>query len=125
VLGAAVLFALVLLGFASVKSHRDLVAARDHEKLLRSTISDTEHRIQRLHGNIQELRSDPLALERLAREELGLVKPGDVVLVLPAEPGTKPPGAPGVPLHAAGSPPLPAEILPASVPESAPRKGPG
>jgi len=86
-MGAAVLFALVLLVFASVKSHRDLAAARDHERLLKTTIGDTEHRIELLRGRIGQLRSDPAMLERLAREELGLVKPGDVVFVLPEEPG--------------------------------------
>jgi cell division protein FtsB len=107
VLGAAVLFALVLLGFASVKSHRDLVSARDHERLLRTTITDTEHRIERLRGNIQQLRGDHDTLERLAREELGLVKPQDLVIVLPVEPGA--PTVARIFSHA----------LPASVPDAA------
>jgi cell division protein FtsB len=124
VLGAAVLFALVLLAFASVKSHHDLVEARDHEKLLRTTIGLTEHRIERLHGHIRQLRNDPDTLERLAREELGLVKPGDLVLVLPEEAtGAKPgstvqdPSFPGIRSGAA----IPAELLPASVPSAVPR----
>ena len=32
---------------------------------------------------IQALRSDPTTIERLAREELKLVKPGEIVLVSP------------------------------------------
>jgi hypothetical protein len=32
---------------------------------------------------IQRLRTDPTASERLAREELNFVRPGEVVLVLP------------------------------------------
>jgi cell division protein FtsB len=119
-LGAAVLFALVLLAFASVKSHRDLVAARDHERLLRSTIGSTERRIERLHGRIRQLRQDPDTLDRLAREELGLVKPGDVVIVLPEEPGAARPAT------ATRAPALPAEVMPASLPEStAHARGPG
>ncbi|MEA2695633.1 MAG: Septum formation initiator [Acidobacteriota bacterium] len=113
VLGAAVLFALVLLAFASVKSHHDLVAARDHERLLRSTIGFTEHRIERLHGRIQQLRGDSGTLDRLAREELGLVKPGDVVIVLPEEPGAARPAV------LPRAPAMPAEVLPASLPEAA------
>ena len=35
---------------------------------------------------IQSLRSDPNAIEKLAREELKLVKPGEVVLVTPEPP---------------------------------------
>ena len=37
------------------------------------------------HFEIELLRHDPATLERLAREELGLVKPGDLVMLLPAE----------------------------------------
>jgi cell division protein FtsB len=144
VLGAAVLFALVLLAFASVKSHHDLVAARDHEGLLRTTIGLTEHRIERLHGRIRQLRNDPDTLERLAREELGLVKPGDMVLVLPeATAGAKPhvagiAGIAGIAdtagiadiagIGVGSLPPgfrpgtgIPAELLPASVPAAVPR----
>jgi len=129
VLGAAVLFALVLLAFASVKSHRDLVAARDHERLLRATIGLTEQRIERLHGRIRQLRNDPDTLERLAREELGLVKPGDLVLVLPEEAGAAMPGAqrsslsPGIPGRSGTA--IPAELLPASLPAAVQARGPG
>jgi len=120
VLGAAVLFALVLLAFASVKSHRDLVAARDREKLLKASIHDTEQRIERLHGRIRQLRGDRDTLDRLAREELGLVRPGDVVIVLPAEPAA-PPAATATPavavLPKAPAPAAPAVgILPAQGP---------
>ena len=122
-LGAAVLFALVLLAFASVKSHRDLVAARDHERLLKSTIGATEQRIERLHGRIRQLRGDADTLDRLAREELGLVKPGDVVIVLPEETGD---ARPATAIRAPAPPPMPAEVMPASLPETAAHaRGPG
>ena len=42
---------------------------------------DTEN--QQLTTEIQALRTDPTAIEKLAREELKLVKPGEVVLVSP------------------------------------------
>ena len=42
---------------------------------------DTEN--QKLTTEIQALRTDPTAIEKLAREELKLVKPGEVVLVTP------------------------------------------
>ncbi len=38
---------------------------------------------KQLTEEIQALRSDPNTIERLAREELKLVKPGEVVLVTP------------------------------------------
>ncbi len=37
-----------------------------------------------LIGEIQTLRSDPAEIERLAREELRLVKPGEFVLIVPS-----------------------------------------
>jgi cell division protein FtsB len=116
VLGAAVLFAMVLLAFASVKSHHDLVAARDREKQLKASIHDTEQRIERLHGRIRQLRGDRDTLERMAREELGLVRPGDVVIVLPAEPPAPRPtvavsGGPGAAPGGGGA--QPARVLPA------------
>mgnify|MGYP001356888855 CR=1 FL=1 len=42
---------------------------------------DTENK--QLTDEIQALRTDPGTIERLAREELKLVKPGEVVLVAP------------------------------------------
>jgi len=46
-----------------------------------STTLDSE--TKKLSAEIQALRSDPTTIERLAREELKLVKPGEVVLVTP------------------------------------------
>jgi cell division protein FtsB len=85
VLGAVVAGALLLLGVAGVKSWRDLDAARAREAALEQSIDDAEGRIEQLHGKIERLKSDPSTLERLAREELGMVRPGDVVIVLPPE----------------------------------------
>ena len=38
---------------------------------------------KQLNAEIQALRRDPTTIEKLAREELKLVKPGEVVLVSP------------------------------------------
>ena len=46
-------------------------------------ISRIERENQQLNEEIQALRTDPKAIEKLAREELKLVKPGEVVLVTP------------------------------------------
>ena len=40
---------------------------------------------KQLSDEIHALRTDPTTIEKLAREELRLVKPGEVVLVTPAE----------------------------------------
>ena len=83
--GAAVFLFVALLGIAAWKGSRDLAAARERERLLESRIEDTQERIDELRGRIDRLRSDPGTLERLAREDLGMVRPGDVIIELPPD----------------------------------------
>jgi cell division protein FtsB len=40
----------------------------------------------KLQGQIEELRSDPRAVERIAREEMGLARPGEFIFRLPESP---------------------------------------
>jgi cell division protein FtsB len=88
-LGAVLLF-VTLLGAAGLKSYRDLNAARAHEQQLESRIEETRNGIDRLRGRIDRLRGDPAMLERLAREDLGLVRRQDVVIELPRDPAPAP-----------------------------------
>ncbi|HWM90634.1 MAG TPA: septum formation initiator family protein [Thermoanaerobaculia bacterium] len=91
VVGATVLLFVALLGIAAWKSSRDLAAARERERLLDTRIEETRDRIGGLRGRIERLRSDPGTLERLAREDLGMVRPGDVIIELPdPSPGKHP-----------------------------------
>lgn len=85
VLGASVLLFLTVLGIAGVKSSHDLEAARQRKLLLETRIRAAESEIGRLQNRIERLRSDPGLLERHAREDLGMVRPGDVVIELPIE----------------------------------------
>lgn len=79
-------FALLgLLAMAGVKSYRELAAAQDVEASLRREISETQTRIRALTEHIDRIENDPATLERLAREELGMVREGDLVIVLPEE----------------------------------------
>jgi len=83
---AALMFScMALLTVAGLKSYRDLGLARGREHLLESRIEQTEGRIEILRERIELLRDDPATLERLAREHHGLVKPDDLVIVLPEE----------------------------------------
>lgn len=91
VIGVVALFLLALLATAGVKSFRDLKAARDLEDRLERRIAETEGRIDVLREHVRRIDKDPLTLERLARENLGMVKPDDVVIVLPEEPESTPP----------------------------------
>ncbi len=90
VLGLAVAASLGLLATAGVKSYRDLAATRDHEQKLMREIAGANERIRALHGRIESIQNDPAVLERLAREDLGLVREGDVVIVLPEPPPESP-----------------------------------
>jgi cell division protein FtsB len=92
ILGAAVLLFVAVLAMAGTKSYRDLEAARQHKHLLETRIQETQGEIARLRGRIERLRSDPGTLERLAREDLGMVRPGDVVIELPQDPLPPKPG---------------------------------
>jgi cell division protein FtsB len=118
----AALCVLALLALAGVKSYRDLDAARGQERQLQTQIRQTGQRIARLRGRIERLRGDPVALENLAREQLGLVRPGDVVIVLPADgaparPRAAPPALPNPPVAAT---PGPMPALPATLTPQAP-----
>lgn len=84
-LWGAVLFLLALLALAGGKSYRDLAAVRERESVLESQLAATRAEIESVERRLERLRRDPLTLERLAREELGMVRPGDVVIVLPPE----------------------------------------
>ncbi len=81
-LGIAVGFVAVLLVTAGAKGCRDLESVRDRETLLQGRIASSESEIERLERRLELLRSDPDTLERLAREELGMVRPGEKVIVL-------------------------------------------
>jgi cell division protein FtsB len=59
-------------------------ARRQYQQLARS-LEDLKHENARLRGQARRLREDPAAIESLAREELGLIGPGEVVFILKDE----------------------------------------
>jgi cell division protein FtsB len=93
VIGAVVLLFIALLAAAGLKGYRDLTAARARERQLATRVDDTKRSIEQLRGRIERLKSDPAMLERLAREELGMVKARDVVIELPPGGLEEPPPA--------------------------------
>ena len=54
------------------KKHQELVAAIEHLR--------TEN--ARLRDDARRLRSDPATIEALARQELGLIKPGEMLFIV-------------------------------------------
>ena len=134
VLGATVVLVLALLAIAALKSNRDLQAARSRERLLTGKIAATVAESERLRVRIDRLRHDPGMLEKLAREDLGMARPGDVIIELPeaaaAAPAVPLPPAPAVPPSAprptpavsSAPPSAPPAVVPAS--SSSPSTGP-
>lgn len=74
--------ALVLLFAASFKGYGDLRLGRAREAQLQGEIEASEGRIEALEERVERLREDPAMLEQLAREELLMARPGEVVIVL-------------------------------------------
>jgi len=82
---ATVAFLAVVIAVAGAASYKDLTAARARETALGERLAETRARIEALERQVQRLTDDPETLERVAREELGLVGPDDIVVVLPEE----------------------------------------
>lgn len=79
---------LLLLVAAGAKGYQDLRIAQNRELDLKQRITQSQDRIDQLKRRVEALAKDPAALERLAREELWMARPEDVVIVLPAAPNT-------------------------------------
>jgi len=60
----------------------ELLRARQEIESLDREIAALREGNQALLEEIRDLKSSPLAVERLARENLGLVKPGEIVLLI-------------------------------------------
>ncbi|MCB1032919.1 MAG: septum formation initiator family protein [Acidobacteria bacterium] len=85
VVGATLLTLLALLALGGVKSYRDLTLARERVRELEEQIRAAHERIESLKQEILQLKGDPNTIERRAREDLGLAKPGELVILLPDE----------------------------------------
>ncbi len=46
-----------------------------------------------LEGEVKDLKTDPQTIEKIAREELGQARPGEVIIKLPAAPNESEPAA--------------------------------
>jgi cell division protein FtsB len=68
---------------------------RAEVEALHRDVQALEAENERLSHAIGELKTDPAAVERIAREELGLVRPGERVLRFPRS--SPSPGAPDAP----------------------------
>jgi cell division protein FtsB len=86
VLGATAAILVLALFVAGLRSYRDLSVQRARQAALVERIADTKVRIEQLEQQIELLKTDPGTLERVAREDLGMTRPGDIVIrVKPVE----------------------------------------
>ena len=85
---AATLFCVILvlaLAVGSLFGDRgilQLVDQKERAAKLAQDLEDLRAENLRLAAEIQSLRTDPRAIERLAREELGLARPGETVFLI-------------------------------------------
>ncbi|MDE2921668.1 MAG: septum formation initiator family protein [Acidobacteriota bacterium] len=82
-IGVGLILALLFLARAGSESYAGLAELAEREAELEIDLEETRLRVERLRRTVELLQDDPVVLERLAREELGLVRPGDTVVVLP------------------------------------------
>lgn len=75
--------AMLLLAVFNDKGLLEVHTQAEKLSTLESEITRVDGNNKQLTAEIQSLRSDPNAIEKLAREELKLVKPGEIVLVTP------------------------------------------
>ena len=99
-LSALLVFFVFVLATAALKGWRDLETTHARERALRQGVQATEARISDLKRRIERLRHDPIALDREARGQLGLVRPDDVVIVLEPGSGDSPGATPAPPAPA-------------------------
>ena len=84
-IAAVVLLAASLAGFGVRESIR-VWQLRQELSALEADVSTLTERQKRLEEIAERLRSDPAYLEKLAREEMGMVREGETVLKFPSRP---------------------------------------
>jgi cell division protein FtsB len=83
VLGTVI--ALIALGVGSVFGDRGILSMlgeREKVEALQTQLEDLRAENARLSAEISDLRTSPRAIERLAREELGLARPDETVFLI-------------------------------------------
>ena len=66
---------------------RTLLEARGKNREIKQEIEKLGEENRQLEGEIHDLRSNPVAIEKLAREQMRMAKPNEIILVIPDEKG--------------------------------------
>jgi cell division protein FtsB len=81
----SLLFSALVFGFFLVNEHGLLQVRRQRLQLakMQAEVAQLDEDNRKLEAEVTALKNDPKAVEKTARETLNLVKPGEVVLILP------------------------------------------
>lgn len=81
----SILFSALVFGFFLVNEHGLLQVRRQRLTLskMQAEVSQLDEDNRKLEAEVAALKNDPKAVEKTAREMLNLVRPGEVVLILP------------------------------------------
>jgi cell division protein FtsB len=97
----SLLFSALVFGFFLVNEHGLLQVRRQRLQLakMQAEVAQLDEDNRKLGAEVAALKNDPKAVEKTAREMLNLVKPGEVVLILPEgwQARVKPPEFPAPP----------------------------
>ena len=72
------------------RGYLDVTRLRARQRAMKQESEEHLKRFQALKRDVDRLRTDPASVERIAREELGYVAPGEVTLLLPGEDPVEP-----------------------------------
>lgn len=81
-LGLAAVAALGFLSSAVTQGFRSMAEAEDERRQLVEEKARLEHEIARIEATLEAMQTDSEAVESMARDELGWIRPDEVVLVL-------------------------------------------
>ncbi len=94
----ALILILIALAIHEVFGERGLLALRrqrEEVETLQRQIQQLQQEKQQLERDIKALKSDPKAIEKLAREQMRLARPGEIIYTLPGK-KSPPPAEPGI-----------------------------
>ena len=75
------LFVLTVVSFFGKRGLLEIYKTRRKQEVLLQKIEQLEERKVKLERDIEELRKNPKAVEKKAREKLGLVKEDEIVII--------------------------------------------
>ena len=82
---AGIALAATLTALLGQRGFREVRRYARETRSLQEEIRSLEADVRSLQREVLALRSDPAAIERIARQDLGLARPGEVLFLLPPE----------------------------------------